>query len=597
MTYLVLARKYRPKVFADMVGQENVAQTLRGAISEGRVGHAYLFCGPRGTGKTTTARIFAKALNCERGPTPDPCGVCERCVAADDGSEIDIVEIDAASNTGVDDVRLLREQVAYAPMRARHKVYIIDEVHMLSKGAFNAFLKTLEEPPPHVKFLFATTDPQKVPDTILSRCQVLKLAPIAEKTIRARLDHVFATEHVRAQEGVSAEIARRARGGMRDALSMADQLLSLVGAEPTVEDVARLGEGGGVEELERVVHAIVAHDKKALLLALPRTEGSEGEFLSALLEYVRVSLVVFVVGEESPVVAESPDRARAMKAWAQTVGVERLQNWLEELIQARERIRNLPTHSRAILEATLLDLCREETTIGLDEIASRLMALEQRLASGVRAQPAVAGSTAPQSPNSGPSATAAVSVPTFRASTPSDGGPITTVPTSSRPTSTIEERGVLQPVPRASGFERVSPSKNEVARVEPAPLDATRAVASPTSSDRPRPLIGGTSDAWSRFLAVLAESSSTLADALRTRGKLADFANGRALVQLANLRDGERALVVDARNQKIAASAFSRAVGSTVQVVFEDQSAVRAHKDPYTKKIAEMFDGRIEDEG
>ena len=349
--------------------------------------------------------------------------------------------------------------------------------------------------------------------------------------------------------------------------------------------------------MKESLHAIVAHDKKALLLALPRTEGSEGEFLSALLEYVRVSLVVFVVGEESPVVAESPDRARAMKAWAQTVGVERLQNWLEELIQARERIRNLPTHSRAILEATLLDLCREETTIGLDEIASRLMALEQRLASGVRAQPAVAGSTAPQSPNSGPSATAAVSVPTFRASTPSDGGPITTVPTSSRPTSTIEERGVLQPVPRASGFERVSPSKNEVARVEPAPLDATRAVASPTSSDRPRPLIGGTSDAWSRFLAVLAESSSTLADALRTRGKLADFANGRALVQLANLRDGERALVVDARNQKIAASAFSRAVGSTVQVVFEDQSAVRAHKDPYTKKIAEMFDGRIEDEG
>jgi DNA polymerase-3 subunit gamma/tau len=374
MTYLVLARKYRPKVFADMVGQENVAQNLRGAIAEGRVGHAYLFSGPRGTGKTTTARIFAKALNCERGPTPDPCGVCERCVAADDGSEIDIIEIDAASNTGVDDVRLLREQVAYAPMRARFKIYIIDEVHMLSRGAFNAFLKTVEEPPPHVKFLFATTDPQKVPETILSRCQLLKLAPIAEKTIRARLEHVFAAENVHPGPGVSEEIARRARGGMRDALSMADQLLSLVGSEPTLADVARLGEGGGVVELERVVQAVIAHDRKALLLSLPRTEGSEGEFLSGLLEYVRTALVVFVVGEESPVVSESPERARGMRALAAQVGLERLQNWLEELIMARERIRQLPTHARAVLEATLLDLCREETTIALDEIAARLVA-------------------------------------------------------------------------------------------------------------------------------------------------------------------------------------------------------------------------------
>jgi len=174
MSYLVLARKYRPRTFADMVGQETVTQVLKGAIHEGRIGHAYLFCGPRGTGKTTTARILAKALNCERGPTIEPCLQCERCLGIEAGSEVDVVEIDAASHTSVDNVRDLKEQVAYAPMRARYKVWIIDEVHMLSKSAFNAFLKPLEEPPPHVKFLFATTDPQKVLETVLSRVQVLK---------------------------------------------------------------------------------------------------------------------------------------------------------------------------------------------------------------------------------------------------------------------------------------------------------------------------------------------------------------------------------------------------------------------------------------
>jgi len=380
MSYLVLARKYRPRVFSDMVGQDVVTATLRGAIAEGRVGHAYLFSGPRGTGKTTTARILAKALNCEKGPAPDPCGECERCRAAESGSEIDLVEIDAASNTGVDYVRELREQVAYRPMRARFKIYIVDEVHMLSKPAFNALLKTLEEPPPHVKFLFATTEPEKVIETVLSRCQVLRLVPLSEQTISERLASVFAQEGVRAAEGVCAALARRAHGGMRDALSLADQLLSLAGDAPQLSDIDRLSSAAGGEAFEGLFDALEAGERARALAALPPSEGGEAEFLSGLLDHLRATLLVGLCGEDVPLVGLSPDERKRARQRAQRLGTERLGLWLEELLTARERMRELPQHARLALEVALLDLCRPESALSLSEIAERLEALEARAA-------------------------------------------------------------------------------------------------------------------------------------------------------------------------------------------------------------------------
>jgi DNA polymerase-3 subunit gamma/tau len=382
MSYLVLARKYRPRVFSDVVGQEVATATLRGAIEEKRIGHAYLFCGPRGTGKTTTARIFAKALNCEQGPRADPCGTCERCRSTEDGSEVDIVEIDAASNRGIDDIRGLRESASYRPMRARFKIFLVDEAHMLTKEAVNAFLKTLEEPPPHVKLFFATTEPEKLLPTFVSRCQLVRLVLISEEAIAARLSHVFAQEGIQAGPGVAEELARRSRGGLRDALSLADQLISLVGGAPALADLARLSGGAGREEVEALFDRVEAGDKRGALAALPAVEGTERELLSGLCSSLRDCLLVGLAGTDHPLVEADATARSRMRERFERLGCDRVQAWLAELLRARERIELLKAvPARLILEMTLLDLCRPETTMPLAEMEERLLALESRLGS------------------------------------------------------------------------------------------------------------------------------------------------------------------------------------------------------------------------
>src|SRR5262245_33267935 len=225
MSYQVLARKWRPRAFAELTGQEHVVTALGNALARGRLHHAYLLTGTRGVGKTTIARILAKSLNCVTGVTPTPCGVCAACTEIDAGRFVDLLELDAASNTGIDNLREILDNARYAPTVGRYKVYLIDEVHMLSKAAFNSMLKTLEEPPEHVKFVLATTDPQKIPVTVLSRCLQFNLKPLPPALIETRLAHILRAENIAADEEAVALIARVARGSMRDALSVLDQAI------------------------------------------------------------------------------------------------------------------------------------------------------------------------------------------------------------------------------------------------------------------------------------------------------------------------------------------------------------------------------------
>lgn len=278
MSYQVLARKWRPRKFAELVGQEHVVRALTNALDTGRMHHAYLFTGTRGVGKTTIARIFAKSLNCERGESADPCGECSVCTAVDEGRFVDLLEIDAASNTGVDDVREVIENAQYAPSRGRFKVYLVDEVHMLSKPAFNALLKTLEEPPPHVKFLLATTDPQKLPVTVLSRCLKFNLKRLLPDQISGQMRHILGAEGIAFEEPAIVELARGADGSMRDGLSLLDQAIAYGGGALKGDDVRAMLGSVARGQVLGLLQALAEGQGEALLMECARIASYSPDF-------------------------------------------------------------------------------------------------------------------------------------------------------------------------------------------------------------------------------------------------------------------------------------------------------------------------------
>jgi DNA polymerase-3 subunit gamma/tau len=378
MQYEVLARKWRPKVFEDVVGQEHVTRTLKNAIEINRVAHAYLFVGPRGIGKTSLARIFAKALNCAKGPTPHPCNACDLCTEITAGNSLDVMEIDGASNNGVDQVRDLRDQVQFAPARGRFKIFIIDEVHMLSTAAFNALLKTLEEPPPHVKFIFATTEGDKVLATIISRCQRFDLRRIQTPLIVERLRTICGYERITIDDDALLAVARGAEGGMRDALSSLDQLVSFKGGSLTEDDVLAVFGLVSRKALEGLAGAVLKGDMPEILRLVDAFDSSGKDMRRLtveLMEHFRNLLIYQFVGSESMASLEAtPEQIKTLAAQAELADAARVTQIADQLAEMEGRLR-YALSVRTLIEMTLIRCARIAQTVSLDDILKRLQAI------------------------------------------------------------------------------------------------------------------------------------------------------------------------------------------------------------------------------
>lgn len=389
MSYTALYRKFRPQEFEDVKGQEHIVTTLKNQIKAERIGHAYLFCGTRGTGKTTVAKIFAKAVNCEKSIDGSPCGLCPTCQGIAAGTSMNVIEIDAASNNGVDNIRQIREEVEYRPTEGKYKVYIIDEVHMLSTGAFNALLKTLEEPPSYVIFILATTEAHKIPITILSRCQRYDFHRISIDTIASRLTDLMREEQVEVEERAIRYVAKAGDGSMRDALSLLDQCIAFhLGETLTYENVLEVLGAVDTEVFSKLLRQIIAKDITGAMFTLEEMidKGRElGQMVNDFTWYLRNLLLMQSSDDMEDVLDMSSEHVASLKEEAQMIDAAVLMRYIRIFSELSNQIR-FATQKRILLEIAIIKLCRPQMEKDYNSIIDRIESLEKRIEEGVFVQ-------------------------------------------------------------------------------------------------------------------------------------------------------------------------------------------------------------------
>ena len=463
MSYEVFARKYRPQTFDDLVGQAHVSRTLKNAVAQNRLAHAYLFVGPRGVGKTSTARILAKSLNCVKGPTVTPCGECDNCREIAAGNSLDVIEIDGASNNSVDDVRQLRENVRYAPAKGRYKIYLIDEVHMLSQAAFNALLKTLEEPPEHVKFVFATTEPQKVLPTILSRCQRFDLHRIPANLIAKHLQFIAENEKITLEPAPAHAIARGAEGGLRDAESMLDQLVAFCGEKISENDVLNVfGFTSGQTVVDLTGRILRTETPGAIDLLQQQSDDGKDmmRLISDLIAYLR-DLLVFKAKPDALKEDVEADVQTSLAAHAELVTTDRLLELVDQFAAAEGRMKWVP-NKKLHFEVAIIKAIQSLGQATLDEVIEKLSQLrdgkivpQKQSPSVVAAVPAASGKRAADM--AAPTATAV-----------SDSGDNKSAPRVAETSPDANElwQNVLAKVPAQKAFVRNSAAAAHVLGIE-----------------------------------------------------------------------------------------------------------------------------------
>ena len=481
MSYLVLARKWRPQSFDTITGQEHVTRTLTHAIEQDRVHHAFLFCGARGVGKTSAARVLARALNCETGPTANACGTCAACTEISAGTALDVFEIDGASNRGIGEIRELRDRVAYSPQRDRYKIYIIDEVHMLTTEAFNALLKTLEEPPSHVKFIFATTEPHKIPVTILSRCQRFDFKRIPIEVMTLRLSEILKAEGVDFAAGALSLVARESEGSMRDALSLLDRIIGFAGDTVTADQVAEILGVADRAWLERLVASALAGDAPEALKVIAEVfeYGIDlQQFASDLVHCIRDIIVLRVAGDQAGLTDLSDEETHALGRVGHDRPVEDLERLFHLVSRTAERMAHA-SFPRLEMEMAAIRMCRLRPLRSLDQIIDRLSALERHLDRGTPLPPPPSGGTYTPTESSTSPEPSSPAAPAQEATSVATGPSLVLV----EPPEPPEPDALEPPAPQAPPQPILAPEPESPAPLQPAPLQPVSEVASaPTQS-------------------------------------------------------------------------------------------------------------------